>query len=122
MVTRVVRWAVAAWVGSAVSAAGCMAPPPAPAHQPIESRRPIVADDSVVHALDTSIESALVDRLELDAFLRDRPIRVHVVDGVVGITGEVWTPLEKERVGELVRRVAGVIAVSNQLAIHPPEY
>jgi osmotically-inducible protein OsmY len=80
----------------------------------------VVPDDSVVHALDTRLETHLVDQLELDTFLRDRDIRVRVIDGVVAITGEVWTPLEKERVGELVRRVAGVVDVSNELDVHPP--
>jgi osmotically-inducible protein OsmY len=83
-------------------------------------QRPIVADASVVQALDTSLETRLIDQLELDTFLRDRDIRLHVVDGVVEITGEVWTPLEKERVSELVRRVAGVIDVANHLAVDSP--
>lgn len=114
------RWAVAAAVASAFAAVGCSAPRPA---QPkaTDYQRPLLADDSIVHALDIDLETRLVDRLELDNFLNDRDIRVHVVDGVVEITGEVWTPLEKERVGELVRRVAGVIDVSNNLAVHSPQ-
>jgi osmotically-inducible protein OsmY len=84
------------------------------------SRQPVVADNSVAHAFDTSIEMRLVDRLELDNFLRDRDIRVHVTDGVVSIAGEVWTPLERERAGEIVRHVPGVIDVVNELDIRPP--
>ena len=119
MVTRVLRWVVAAFVASALSTVGCAAPRPDRAELR-EPPRLSVPDDSVVHALDTRLETDLVDRLELDTFLRDRDIKVHVVDGVVAITGEVWTPLEKERVDELVRRVAGVVDVSNELDVHPP--
>lgn len=118
MLTRVMRWAVAAACGAAISSVGCSPPRPLP-QEPL-ARRPVVADDSVAHALDTSLEARLIDRLELDHFLRDREIRVQVVDGVVAVTGEVWTPLEKERVGELVRQVAGVIDVSNELVVHSP--
>jgi osmotically-inducible protein OsmY len=66
------------------------------------------------------MEARVVDRLELDNFLRDRDIRVRVIDGIVNIRGEVWTPLEKERAGDLLRRVPGVIDVANELAIRPP--
>ena len=121
MLTRVTRWAVAAFVGSAFSAIGCTSHPAERAElQP--AQRLVVADDSVVHALDTNLESRLVDRLELDTFLRERDIRVRVVDGVVQLTGEVWTPLERERVGELVRNVAGVIAVDNEIEVHSPRW
>jgi osmotically-inducible protein OsmY len=91
------------------------------ADEPESVRQPIVADDSLVHAFDTRLEMRLVDRLELDSFLRDRDIQIEVVDGVVNITGEVWTPLEKQRVGDLIRNVAGVIDVANELAVRPPE-
>jgi len=119
LVSVVVRWAVAAVVGSAFANIGCSAAPPAPRVE-LGDQRPIVADESLVHALDTRLETHLVDQLELDSFLKDRDIHVKVADGVVAITGEVWTPLEKERVGELVRRVAGVVDVSNELDVHQP--
>jgi hypothetical protein len=119
MLTRVARWAVAAFIGSAFSAIGCTSRPVERAElRP--AQRLAVADESVVHALDTNLESRLVDRLELDTFLRERDIRVRVVDGVVQLTGEVWTPLERERVGELVRSVAGVVAVDNEIEVHSP--
>jgi hypothetical protein len=117
---RVTRWAVAALIGSAMTSVSCGRARPQ-AQPELASRRPVVADDSLVHAFDMGIETRLLDRIELDNFLRDRDIHVHVVDGVVSITGEVWTPLERERVGELVRGVAGVVDVSNELVIHPPE-
>ena len=113
---RATRWAVAALVGSAMTTIGCARPAPEPRQR---SYAPIVADD-VVHAFDTSMELRVLDRLELDNFLRDRHIRVQVTDGIVNITGEVWTPLEKERAGELLRHVPGVIDVANDLTVRPP--
>ena len=98
---------------------GCAKPIAADEPEPV--RQPIVADDSLVHAFDTRLEIRLADRLELDNFLRDRDIRVEVIDGVVNISGEVWTPLEKQRVSDLIRNVAGVIDVANDLAVRPPE-
>jgi osmotically-inducible protein OsmY len=94
---------------------------PLDADEPVRPRQPIVADDSLVHAFDTRLEMRLIDRLELDVFLREREIYVDVVDGIVNLSGEVWTPLEKQRVGQLVRSVAGVIDVDNELVVRPPE-
>jgi osmotically-inducible protein OsmY len=94
---------------------------PIDADEPVSPREPIVADDSLVHAFDTRLETRLLDRLELDTFLRDRDIHVEVADGVVNITGEVWTPLEKQRVSALIRNVAGVVDVANDLVVRPPE-
>ena len=85
-----------------------------------QTRVPIVEDDSLIHAFDTQIEVRLVDRLQLDNFLRDRDIHLDINDGDVVVTGEVWTSLEKERVTELLRRVPGVVDVSNELTVRPP--
>jgi osmotically-inducible protein OsmY len=74
-----------------------------------------------VHAFDTDIEARLLDRLQLDHFLRERDIQLHVVDGTVSVSGEVWTPLEKARVSELIRGVPGVVEVANELDVHPPQ-
>ena len=119
MWTRATRWAVAALIGSAMTTIGCGQP--SVADPPPGPRQPIVADDSLVHALDTRLEMRLVDRLELDNFLYERDIRVEVTDDTVNITGEVWTPLEKQRVTDLVRHVAGAMNVANHLAVRPPE-
>lgn len=95
---------------------GCQRPSTAEGSRP--ARHPVVVD--VTHAFDTHLELRLIDRLELDSFLRDRDIQVAADDGVVYVTGEVWTPLEKRRVGDLLRHVAGVIDVANQLEVRPP--
>jgi osmotically-inducible protein OsmY len=115
--TRTTRWAVAALVGAAMATIGCA---PGRDMQQVRPRPPVVADSSLVNAFDTSVEMRVVDRIELDRFLRDRDIRVRVIDGVVTITGYVWTPLEKQRVGTLVRSVAGAIDVANELAVTAP--
>jgi hypothetical protein len=115
--TRTTRWAVAALVGAAMTTIGC-APPSG--MQQSRPRQPLVADASLVDALDTSVEMRVGDRIELDRFLRDRDIRIRVSDGVVTISGHVWTPVEKQRVGALVRSVAGAIDVVNNLAVSAP--
>jgi hypothetical protein len=114
----VARWAVAALVGLAMTTIGCASPTAEQEH--VAERDAVGADRSVVHAFDSDLEARLVDRIELDHFLRDRDIHVAAADGVVRVTGEVWTPLEKERVETLVRAVPGVIAVANDLDVYPP--
>ncbi len=116
---RAARWAVAALIGSAMTTIGCGRPTVADERR--VAHQPVVDDDSLTHAFETRLEVRLVDRLELDSFLRDRDIQVDVDNGVVYVTGEVRTPLEKRRVGELLRHVAGVMDVANQLEVRPPE-
>jgi osmotically-inducible protein OsmY len=118
MCERATRWAIAGFVGLAMSSIDC-AKGPTKVEERLE-RIPVVDDDSLVNALDTSLEMRVIDRLELDSLLSDRDIRIAVVDGVLSITGEVWTPVEKQRVGELVRSVAGTVDVTNDLAVRPP--
>jgi osmotically-inducible protein OsmY len=121
MLERSTRWLVAASIAMAMTAVGCARPaPPNTSSARDRGPAPIVEDQSVVHAFDTQIEERLLDRLQLDNFLRDRDIRLEVMDGLVSITGEVWTPLERERVSALIRGVPGVIGVHNDLAVRPP--
>jgi osmotically-inducible protein OsmY len=116
---RSTRWAIAVLVALTTLAVGCARPQRA--SELPQGRVLLTEDRSVVHAFDTDIETRLIDRLELDNFLRDRDIKLHVIDGTVSVSGEVWTPLEKARVSELVRGVAGVIDVANELVVHPPQ-
>jgi osmotically-inducible protein OsmY len=118
MARRTTRWIFAAIAAIAFTAGGCAR---ARAHEePLHTPARVTADDSLVHAFDTQMEVRLLDRLELDNFLRERDIRVRVVDGAVSLSGAVWTPLERERVAELIRGVPGVIDVANDLDIRPP--
>jgi hypothetical protein len=116
---RATRWAVAALIGSAMTTVGCGRP--ITPDEPRRARSPIVADDSLTHAFDTQLEVRLIDRLELDNFLRDREIHIDVADGVVHVTGEVWTALEKRRVSDVFRNIPGVLHVTNDLEVSPPE-
>ena len=62
----------------------------------------------------------LLDRLELDRSLRNRNIRLRMVDGTVSVMGDVWSSSEKAHVTELIRGVPGVTDVANELDIRPP--
>jgi osmotically-inducible protein OsmY len=115
------RWIIAAIIGCVMTSIGCDRYDDHRMRQRLTHQRaPIVEDSSVVHAFDTQVEVRLLDRLQLDNFLRERNIRLRVVDGAVSVTGEVWTSLEKERVSELIRGVPGVVDVANDLEIRPP--
>jgi osmotically-inducible protein OsmY len=117
MVRRTTRWIAAALIASAMASVGCARPQRhARAHR---VPPPVTIDSSVVHAFDTNMEVRLLDRLEMDNFLRERDINVHVADGLVSVTGEVWSALEKERVSELIRSIPGVSDVANELTIRP---
>lgn len=122
MWTQATRWVGVVLLASLTSAAGCArarADESARVRPP--ERQPIVADDSLMYAFDTRLETRLQDRLDLDNFLRDRLIYLDVADGAVRLTGEVWTPLEKQRAALLIRQVPGVIDVVNDLDVRPPE-
>jgi osmotically-inducible protein OsmY len=118
MLLRSTRWVIATIVALTTLAVGC-ARPETRSHL-TRQRLPVTEDRTVVHAFDTDIEARLLDRLQLDHFLRDRDIQLRVVDGSVSVTGEVWTPLEKARVSELIRGVPGVVDVDNELDVNPP--
>lgn len=116
MWTRMTRWAVAALVGSAMTTIGCAREAPSPERV----RVPVIADESLAHALDTRVDVRVRDRLELDGFLSERDIIIDVSDGRVSILGEVWTLQEKRRVDALVRSVGGALDVVNHLVVRPP--
>jgi osmotically-inducible protein OsmY len=118
VMTRAMRWTIATLIGSAMTAIGCTAPP-RDGHTS-GPRVPVVADSSVAPAVDDGIARRLVNRIELDNFLRDRRIHVEVADGVVRLTGAVRTPLERERADAIVRAMPGVIDVANDLHVEPP--
>jgi osmotically-inducible protein OsmY len=110
---------VAVVVASAMTSVGCGRS--ARSHE-LSTRTvtPITEDDSVVHAFDTEMAVRLFDRIELDRSLRNRHIRLRMVEGIVSVTGHVWSSDEKARVTELIRGVAGVTDVANDLDIRPP--
>jgi hyperosmotically inducible periplasmic protein len=119
--TRATRWLIAAVIGLAMTSVDCARAPARSAASRTDRHPVVVEDESLVHAFDTEMETRLIDRLELDNFLRDRDIHVEFVDGTASLSGVVWTPLEKERAAELIRGVAGVRDVANGLDIQPPD-
>ena len=119
MFYRLTRWAVACIIAGAMTSVGCGRT--ARAHQRLgRAVTPVAEDDSLVHAFDTEMAVRLLDRIELDRSLRDRTIRLRMVDGTVSVTGSVWSSVEKARVTELIRGIPGVIDVANELDIRPP--
>lgn len=119
MWTRATRWGIAALIGSAMPTVGCMGPP-TDARFGEPEHKPIVAEESLTHALETGVALRVIDRLELDHSLRYRDIQIELIDGVIRLTGEVWSVSEKQRATDLVRSVAGITDVLNGLAIRPP--
>jgi osmotically-inducible protein OsmY len=119
MFLRMTRWTAAFIVACAMTSVGCGRA--ARSHEwPGRAVTPSPEDDSVVHAFDTEMAVRLLDRLELDRSLRDRNIRLRIVDGTVSVMGYVWSSGEKARVTELIRGVPGVTDVANELDIRPP--
>ena len=119
MLFRMTRWTIAFIVASAMTSVGCERA----ARSAERDDRPvtlITEDDSVAHAFDTEMAVRLLDRIELDRALRDRNIRLRMVDGSVSVMGDVWSSGEKARVTELIRGVPCVTDVANELDIRPP--
>lgn len=118
MMASFLRWIGAIGVACAMTSVGCQQPRTDRRAHHVPTR--VTEDASLAHAFDMQMELRVLDRLQLDNFLRHRDIRVYVIDGTVNMTGEVRTPLERERAGELVRAVPGVVDVSNGLTVRPP--
>ena len=82
-----------------------------------------VAEDVVVHLpgsgkkTDAEIAKALRHALEWDAFVADKKIRSTVSDGWVTLEGEVEFLQEREDAGRVVRYLAGVKGVWNQITV-----
>ncbi len=84
-----------------------------------------VADDIRVHypgsekKTDAEIARAVRHALEWDAFVPDQRIRSTVSDGWVTLEGEVEILREREDAARVVRNLAGVKGVWNQIAVKP---
>lgn len=84
-----------------------------------------VANDIMVHLpgspgkTDTEIARAVRSALEWDAFVPDQRIRSNVTDGWVTLEGEVEVLREREDAGGVVRRLAGVKGVWNEITVKP---
>lgn len=84
-----------------------------------------VANDITVHLAgspgktDTEIARAVRHALEWDAFVPDKRIRSSVSDAWVTLEGEVEFLREREDAARVVRRLAGVKGVWNQIMVKP---
>jgi osmotically-inducible protein OsmY len=68
---------------------------------------------------DDEIAAAAIERLAWDSSVPRDALKVKVEDGWVTLTGEVDWHFEKEAAEQDVRRLFGVVGVSNQVAIKP---
>src|SRR5262249_7706947 len=83
-----------------------------------------VANDLVVHPVkeyertDSDIAQAAVTPLELNFVVPSNNVTVSVTDGWVTLKGQVAWQYQKEAAARLVRNLAGVLGVSNQIVVH----
>jgi len=69
------------------------------------------------HLTDTDIAKAVRHALEWDALIPDKEIRSTVTAGTVLLEGVVTTPIEREEVEQVVRRLKGVRRLDNRLQV-----
>jgi osmotically-inducible protein OsmY len=69
------------------------------------------------HLTDTDIAKVVRQALEWDALVPDKEIRSTVTAGVVTLEGLVTTPIEREEVERVVRRLKGVRRLDNRLQV-----
>lgn len=70
---------------------------------------------------DLEIAQAVRNALEWDTFVPHERIEIAVSYGWVALVGEVDLLREREEAERIVRRLAGVRGVYNQVAVNPPE-
>jgi osmotically-inducible protein OsmY len=68
---------------------------------------------------DDDIARAAIDRLAWDSTLPKNAIKVVVQDGWITLTGEVGWHFEHDAAAQDVRRLWGVVGVSNQITLKP---
>ncbi|MDB5491903.1 MAG: ornithine aminotransferase [Micavibrio sp.] len=68
---------------------------------------------------DEDIATAAIERLSWDTFVPPDAVKVKVEDGYVTLTGEVNLRYQKDAAEEDVRRLFGVIGISNQITVTP---
>ena len=70
---------------------------------------------------DEEIEKEIRDRLVWDSWVDANQVRVEVHEGIVTLTGEVDSIVEKRAAGDDAWDTLGVLDVNNQLTIRQPE-
>ncbi len=66
---------------------------------------------------DDEIAEAVIDRLAWDTFIPDDSVKATVQDGWVTLTGQLEWGYQREAAEQNVRRLSGVVGVSNQTTI-----
>ena len=68
---------------------------------------------------DEEIASAAVDRLAWDVYVPGDAVKVKVEKGWITLTGQVDWKFQKDAVGQNLRRLWGVVGVSDQITLKP---
>lgn len=71
------------------------------------------------HAADDEIAKRAVNTIEWNTTIPDGAVQVTVQDGWVALTGKVEWQYQKAAAADMVRNLAGVVAVTNQIEIKP---
>jgi hypothetical protein len=71
---------------------------------------------------DVQIQQDVIDELRWDARIQATQIGVSVRDGIVTLTGTVESCLERHIVQNAAHRVAGVVAVVNEIDVMLPSF
>jgi osmotically-inducible protein OsmY len=69
---------------------------------------------------DTDIHDRIIAALDADASIEADSLTVTVQDGIVAVSGRVWTAEQKAEVVARVQAVSGVVAVAVDVAVGPP--
>ena len=69
---------------------------------------------------DTHIGDAIENEYRFDHAVNVNKVNVHVIDGIVELTGSVDNLKAKERAAKIAELVKGVRSVSNRIKVEPP--
>jgi len=70
--------------------------------------------------LDMDTHEQILAALDADASVEADSLAVIVQDGIIGVSGRVWTEEQKAEVVARIQAVPGVVAVAVDLAVGPP--
>jgi osmotically-inducible protein OsmY len=71
---------------------------------------------------DIQLQAELLDELRRDRHVRASEVGVHVVDGIVTLTGTVCSHAKKVAAAEAAHRVPGVLDVANDIEVRLPRW
>jgi osmotically-inducible protein OsmY len=71
---------------------------------------------------DTQLHKDVLDALTFDRSIDASNVAIAVKEGVVRLSGPVPSHAEKMRIEAIVKRVAGVLAIAEELRVNPPDH